>query len=381
MRIGIEAQRIYRPNKHGMDVVALETTRHLVQVAAEHTIVVFVRPDDDPCLAPAPNLEVHEIDGWTYPTWEQWTLPHAVRDADVDLLYCSSNTAPLNPGVPLVIWLHDVIYLEGRSPLFASDASWYQRLGNTYRQWVVPRVFRNADAVITSSDYEKERIEGVFPGETNHVQRIYYGIADRFQPVTDAPTHERVRGRYNLPDEYILFLGNTAPKKNTPNVLRAYVAYHDATDDPLPLVVADYDRAHVRDHLRDMGRRDLLDAFRTPGYVAHEDMAAVYSLASLFLYPSLRESFGMPSLEAMSCGTPVVTSTISAMPEINGDAALTVNPRDPSAIADAMQTVLSSPDLRDDLRERGVERAAQFSWTRTAEHLRTTFEDLVSFDE
>jgi glycosyltransferase involved in cell wall biosynthesis len=381
MRIGIEAQRIYRPNKHGMDVVALETARHLVQVAAEHTIVVFVRPDDDPCLEPAPNLEVREIEGWSYPTWEQWTLPHAVRDAEVDLLYCSSNTAPLNPGVPLVIWLHDVIYLEGQSPLFASNATWYQRLGNTYRQWVVPRVFRTADAIITSSDYEKEQIERVFPGETDHVQRIYYGIAERFRPVTDDATHRRVRERYDLPDEYILFLGNTAPKKNTPTVLRAYVEYHDAADDPLPLVVADYDRSHVRAHLRDFGRRDLLDAFQTPGYIAHEDMAAVYSLASLFLYPSLRESFGMPSLEAMACGTPVITSTISSMPEINGDAALKVDPRDPSAIADATQRVLGHPDLQDDLRERGLKRSAQFSWTNTAEHLLETFERLVSLDE
>ena len=372
MRIGIEAQRIFRPNKHGMDIVALETIRHLVRIAPQHTIVVFVRPDADPCLDPAPNLEIHEVPGLSYPTWEQWALPRAAANAQVDVLHCTSNTAPVRPGVPLVVTLHDVIFLEGRAP-WMRPGTYYQRLGNTYRFCVVPLALRRANAVVTVSQYEGGRIAERFPELEDRLSVVHNGLSDAFRPIEAPDRRSAVRARYNLPERFLLFLGNTDPKKNVPNVLDAYVRYarmeqqHNAM--PVPLVIADYDAPRLTAHLRRLGAMDLRDRIHLPGYVAHHDLPALYSQADLFLYPSLRESFGLPILEAMACGTPVVTSDVASMPEIAGDAALLVNPNDPEDIATAVHRALRHPELQAGLRTRGRARAKRFSWAAAAERL------------
>ncbi|MEF8866608.1 MAG: glycosyltransferase family 1 protein, partial [Salinibacter sp.] len=354
MRIGIEAQRLFRANKHGMDVVALETIRHLVDAAPEHTFVVFVRPGPDLCLEPRPNLEVRRVDGWSYPTWEQRALPRAARQANVDLLHCTNNTAPLRLDVPLVLTLHDVIFLEGAT-LWPQGGTWYQRLGNVYRRWVVPPAARRADTVVTVSDHERGRIADRLPAldDDDRLAVVPNAVSDRFAPVTDADTLQAVRRRYDLPDAFLLFFGNTDPKKNMRRVVAAYAQYAEMAEAPRPLVVADVDRDRLRDPLRALGHPDLIDRIRLPGYIAHDDMPAVYSQATAFLYPSLRESFGLPILEAMACGTPVLTSTTAAMPEVAGSAALRVDPRDRDALAEGIRTLDEQPSLRRTLADRG----------------------------
>jgi glycosyltransferase involved in cell wall biosynthesis len=376
MRIGIEAQRLFRANKHGMDVVALETIRHLVDAAPEHTFVVFVRPGPDPCLEPHPNLEVRRVDGWSYPTWEQHALPRAVHRANVDLLHCTNNTAPFRLHVPLVLTLHDVIFLEGTS-LWPQGGTLYQRLGNIYRRGVVPPAARRADRVVTVSDHERGRIADRLPALDGRLAVVPNAVSDRFAPVTDSATRRAVRRRYNLPDEFLLFFGNTDPKKNMRRVVAAYVQYTVTADAPRPLVVADYDRDRLHDHLRALGHPDLIERFCLPGYLAHSDMPAVYSQATAFLYPSLRESFGLPILEAMACGTPVLTSTTAAMPEVAGPAALRVDPHDRDALAEGIRTLDEQPSLRRTLTARGRDRARSFSWSRTAEALLPLYEEVA----
>jgi glycosyltransferase involved in cell wall biosynthesis len=375
MRIGIEAQRLFRANKHGMDVVALETIRHLVDAAPEHTFVVFVRPGPDPCLEPRPNLEVRRVDGWSYPTWEQHALPRAVRRANVDLLHCTNNTAPLRLDVPLVLTLHDVIFLEGAT-LWPQGGTWYQRLGNVYRRWVVPPAARRADAVVTVSDHERGRIADRLPA-LDRLDVVPNAVSDRFAPVTDADTLRAVRHSYDLPDEFLLFFGNTDPKKNMRRVVAAYARYAATAEAPRPLVVADCDRDRLRDHLRALGRSDLIDRIWLPGYIAHDDLPAVYSQATAFLYPSLRESFGLPILEAMACGTPVLTSTTAAMPEVAGPAALRVDPRSSAALALGIRILGEQAPVRQAFAERGRDRAASFSWSRTAQELLPIYKSVV----
>ena len=370
MRIGIEAQRIFRPNKHGMDIVALETIRHLVRVAPEHTVVVFVRPDADPCLRPASNLEIREVEARSYPTWEQWALPRAVQAANVDVLHCTSNTAPVRPGVPLILTLHDIIFLEGRAP-WRRPGTWYQRLGNTYRRGLVPLALQQAHTIVTVSEYERQRIAARFPEWSDRLAVVHNGLSSRFRPITEARSRATVRQRYDLPERFLLFLGNTDPKKNVPNVLEAYVRFLRSAPAPAqrPLVIADFDRDRLMQHLRRLEAVDLSHWFHLPGYIAHNDLPALYSQADVFLYPSLRESFGMPILEAMACGTPVVTSDAASMPEVAGDAAFLVDPHDPAHMAQTLHDAMTHPNRRAERAERGIERAASFSWTSAAERL------------
>ncbi len=378
MRIGIEAQRLYRADKHGMDVVALETIRRLVRLAPQHTFVVFVRPGPAPCLPDADNLEVRCVPGWSYPSWEQWALPRAVSEAGVDLLHATANTAPLRVDVPLLVTLHDVIFLEGAAP-WRRGGTWYQRLGNTYRRWVVPPAIRQARAVATVSHHEKDRITDHFPEMSSRVFVAPNGVDPRFAPVDDRRERERiVLKKVGLPRSYFFFLGNTDPKKNLDGVLHAYARYADAHDRTLPLVIADFHPTRLRAALQTIGRPDLQQHIRLPGYIDHADLPAVYSAASGFLYPSRRESFGLPILEAMACGTPVITSDAAAMPETAGEAALLVDPDRPSDLAGAMRRVVADTRLRRRLRDRGLRRAGTFSWERTARRLLRAYEEMCA---
>ena len=373
MTIGIEAQRLFRPRKHGMDIVALELLRRLPALAPEHRFVAFVRPGEDRCLDGAPNLEVREVPGRSYPTWEQVALPKAAAEAGVDVLHCTANTAPLASPVPVVLTLHDVIFLEGGSPLLRGGSA-YQRVGNQYRRVVVPQAVRRAARVTTVSAFEAGRIAERFPDVADRLDVVPNAVSERFAPVSDPLRLAEVRERYGLYERFAFLLGNTDPKKNIPNAIEAYVRYAERTEDPVSLVVADLAPERLDDLLRTMGAEGLRDRFRLPGYMAHADLPAVYSLCDVFLYPSLRESFGLPILEAMASGAPVITSDAASMPEVAGDAALLVDPRQPGEIAGALAQALGSGPLMRTLRQRGLRRAADFSWDASAEAMLEVYE-------
>lgn len=137
MKIAIEAQRIFRPNKHGMDFVVLETVRELQKIDKENEYFIFVSPGTDHCLGETDNVHIIEVKCPTYPLWEQWALPRAINKCKPDLLHCTSNTAPLRIQVPLILTLHDIIFLENRQ---GSSKSLYQNMGRCYRRLVVPRI-------------------------------------------------------------------------------------------------------------------------------------------------------------------------------------------------------------------------------------------------
>ena len=148
------------------------------------------------------------------------------------------------------------------------------------------------------------------------VSVIHNGVDERFNSRYSKEQIESFRNHYSLPDRYILFLGNTAPKKNTTNVLSAYARYREQSPDGLPLVVTDYDRLLVDKYLARINKASIRNSVVLPGYIPSAEMPLLYAGSSLFLYPSLRESFGLPILEAMACGVPVITSDAAAMPEV-----------------------------------------------------------------
>ena len=368
MRIGIEAQRLFRPRKHGMDVVALELIRRMPALAPQHEFVVFVRPGEDRCLEPGPNLEIREVPARSYPTWEQVTLPRTAAEAGVDLLHCTANTAPLRSPVPVVLTLHDIIFLEGGSPLLRGGSA-YQRLGNQYRRWVVPSVVRDAARVTTVSHFEAGRIAERFPEVEPRLRVVENAVGEGFAPVASPERLHAVRQRHGLPARFALLLGNTDPKKNIPTAIEGFLRYAENAPDPLHLVVADLAPERLDAILRDAGAEDLRSRFVLPGYVPHEDLPALYSMCGVFLYPSLRESFGLPILEAMASGAPVITSDAASMPEVAGDAALLIDPADPDALAAALGRLHGNTPLQNALRIRGLRRAEAFSWDRSAERM------------
>lgn len=363
MKIAIEAQRIFRTNKHGMDFVALETIRELQKLDLKNEYYILVAPGADRCLSPSDNVHIVEVDCPTYPLWEQWALPRALKKIEPDILHCTSNTAPIFNRVPLILTLHDIIFLEKRS---GKNHSAYQNFGRYYRRLVVPRILKKCKKIITVSQYECNRIQEALQLPEGVLTAIHNGYSERFKPI---PNTANVVHKYLLAEKYILFLGNTDPKKNTPTTLKAYSLYVKRSADPAHLLIADLDETVIDKILAEQNIREIKPLLAFPGYIRHADLPEIYNGASAFLYTSLRESFGIPLLEAMACGTPVVSSNTSAIPEVAGKGAILVNPEKPEEIAAQLLRLEQDSAFREAQIAYGLERVKSFSWEQTARRL------------
>lgn len=379
MRIGIEAQRIFRFKKHGMDMVALELIKALQNLQVPHEFFVFVQDGPDRnCLPAAPNFNIVVLPSSSYAVWEQWHLPIALKKYKIDLLHCTSNTAPLFTKVPLVLTLHDIIYLE---VLNLKQGSSYQIFGNIYRRLLVPKAVKKAKIILTVSNFERNCILSYFKMPSEIVRTVYNGYAAHFTEILDASVLATAKVKYNLPNKYIFYLGNTDPKKNVLGVLQAMITLIKAGKLPCKLLMLDINKDYLYKLISELGDPHLLDHICFAAYVPNTDLPAIYCQASLFLYPSLRESFGIPLGEAMACGVPIITSNTSSMPEIVGDAAVLCDPYNTNSIADAIEKVMSNPLLQDDLRIKGKERVKQFSCLQNAQQTLKVYEEVFSLNK
>lgn len=370
MRIAIEAQRIFRTNKHGMDFVALESIRELQKKDHENEYFIFVSPGEDHCLRESDNLRIIELRCPTYPLWEQVALPRAVARIKPDLLHCTSNTASIHCPVPLVLTLHDIIFLEPRQ---SDNKSLYQNIGWYYRRLVVPRIIPQCRKIITVSHFERNRIREALRLPDGQITTVYNGYSRHFHPQEDPYPITR---KYIEEPQYLFFLGNTDPKKNVPRTLKAYSLYRQRSRKPLPLLIADIKEEVLDNLLREQRIESVRPYIACPGYIPNTDLPYLYSGAFAFLYTSLRESFGIPLLEAMACGTPVITSNTSSMPEVGGPGALLCDPTNAEDIAHKILSLEKDPALYRQQIQYGLRRAKRFSWETTATELLSIYKSI-----
>ena len=372
MRIGIEAQRIFRNNKHGMDYVVLQEILELQKMDRQNEYDVFVAPGPDHCVTDTMNFHVIEIGCPTYPLWEQYALPKVAAETGVELLHCTSNTAPLRCKIPLILTLHDIIFLEPRDK---QNRSFYQNAGWLYRRLVVPRILGKCRRIITVSDFELQNIIGKLQLPREQMAMIYNGYNDWFRPMENTSDVSR---KYIDEEGFIFFLGNTDPKKNTERTLVAYAKYLEQSKVGRRLLMADLDRQYLDDIISRNGIGHIREKLVMPGYIPNSDLPYIYNSAFAFLYTSLRESFGIPLLEAMACGTPVITSNTSSMPEIGGQDAILVNPEQADEIAAMLLRLENDDAFYAEQREVGLRRAELFSWRQTAEQLFNLYEQVYA---
>ncbi len=364
MIIGIEAQRLFRRKKHGMEVVALEIIRQLQQIDQNNQFILFAKDDEDKnCISPTQNFSIATIPSKPYPIWEQLSLPKFAKKNNVDILHCTANTAPLFYKRPLIITIHDVIYLES----FDFSGSPYQNFGNLYRRFIVPRVAKKAAKIITVSEYAKTIIVARLKLPSDKVDVVHNGVNSMFRHITDEAEKNAFRIKYNLPEKFLLHFGNTAPRKNTIGVLKAHQLYTTSVSDPLPLVITSCTADHINGLLKEINATELMKHIHIVDYLSSAELPYLYNVAEVFLYPSLNEGFGMPVIEAMACGTPVITSTTSSLPEVAGNAACLVDPQKPDEIFNAIQRLLTDNDFYISKQRDGFKNALRFSWKNAAE--------------
>jgi glycosyltransferase involved in cell wall biosynthesis len=280
--------------------------------------------------------------------WEQSVLPRRLRGG---LLWSPCNTGPLAVRRQ-VVTIHDCGFhdhAQSFSPIFAH---WYQ--------WLIPRLARRARRIITVSEFSRQRLLEFTGVEPQRVVVIPNGVSNNFAPV-DPGTVAAVKQRLGLPSRYVLSVGSLEPRKNLSRLLEAWrMLAPSHPDESLVLVGASSKQFLAVDFAGD------LSSVVFPGYIDDADLPAVYAGATLFVYPSLYEGFGLPVLEAMACGAPVVCSNAASLPEVVGDAGILVDPLDPGAIAEGMRRVLADESLQARLKQGGLEMAGRFTWERAA---------------
>ena len=288
------------------------------------------------------------------------TIPRLTRRLGLDIVHDPTGVSPFLFGTASarsVVTVHDV---------FAWSCPGTSTLLETliYRYWL-PRILPRVDAVITDSQASKADIVGFLRVSSGKIHVVHLAANGAYQPLSP----DRVaaaRLRHDLPDEYMLYLGSTRKHKNLRGLLSAYNRLQRMERAPC-LVLVGVSREECRKTLVEtVGDSSLQPSITCISHVPEPDLPSLYSGAVLFVRPVLYEGFGLPALEAMACGTPVVCSNAASLPEVVGEAAITVDPCDVEALAGAMHRVLADADLQQDLRRRGLERAAGFTWERTA---------------
>lgn len=372
MRIGIEAQRIFRKNKHGMDYVVLQEIKELQQIDHVNEYYVFVKPGEDHCVESTKNVHVIELKCPSYPLWEQWALPKAAKKYALDILHCTSNTAPVWCDIPLVLTLHDIIFLEPRDK---NNKSLYQNMGWFYRRWNVPRILSKCRRIITVSNFEMENIISKLSIPRKRMAMIYNGYNEWFKPIGNCELPEVISQELTAKN-FFFFLGNTDPKKNTERTLVAYSNYLKQSQIKRKLLMADLAPEYLNGIIERNHIGNIREHIVMPGYIVNSDLPLIFNNAFAFLYTSLRESFGIPLLEAMACGTPVITSNTSSMPEIGGANAILINPENCEEITTMMLRLESDQAFYERQRQIGLERAKLFSWKKTAENLLNLYQEV-----
>ncbi len=359
MRIGIEAKWFFNGPPSGR-VVIRNLIKHLVDLPGEDELFIFLDKRDREEAFPYIRPHVHLVYVWGGNNMlsNTFVLPARAWNLHLDVLIFQ-NFSPIFSNFKRHAFIHDV--------LFRTNPEFYTSVERIY---LSPLKFLSkfTHRLCTVSETEKKRMVALGYGREGKIDVIYHGVDDAFMPVEKHNKNDliRVSEKYGLPSRFILYVGRLNARKNIFNLLRAIPLLDDAS---IPLVVVggyDWKMEKVDGLVRDLGIHDRI-IFTGPVY--GDDLPCIYALAKVFCFVSYAESFGLPALEGMASGVPVVVSNRTCLPEICGDAALYADPENPSEIAAMIDRLLQENELWLEKRELGILRAQAFTWTRSAEQL------------
>jgi glycosyltransferase involved in cell wall biosynthesis len=353
MQIGVDARLIHH-QPAGIGRYTSYLLRALAKANSTDQFITFQHRRHTTPLVEAANFRRATLFAPVHTRLEQWMLPLELARFPLDLLHSPDFIPPLRTTLPTVITVHDLAFLHWPHFLTKNSAAYYGQID--------PAVKR-ADHIIVPSENTKQDLIAMLGAPQNKVTVIYEAADERFVPLPIQETRAQITQKYRLPTSYILFVGTIEPRKNVDGLVRAFhhlCAKYGVTD--TGLVIAGqrgwlYDQ--VLALIQELG---LSDRTFLLGRVPDPDLHRLYVAARCHVHAAHYEGFGLPPLEAMACGTPTVVANTSSLPEVVGDAALLVNPDNWEEIAIAVHRLLTDPALHAELREKGLQRAACFSW-------------------
>ncbi len=372
LNIGIDARLI--SYKRGMGNYVYHLLHHIAKLDANHNFTLFL--DSHAAIDAVPhhkNFAVKVIMPPIYPIWEQISFPLALRKERLSLIHCPFNTAPLwGVDVPLLVTIYDIMYLFPESILPASH-SLYQRVGRYYRKMLIKRVVEKARAIITVSETSKKDIEQVLSPDIP-VEVIYAASTMDFSKLPVSHNLDSLRKKYEITSPYVLGFAAYDPRKNTQSLINAFINLLDKQSIQYQLVLVGMGEKVGMNLFCNKLSDEQKKCIKFTGFVNEDDLKALYLNASMLVFPSLYEGFGLPVLEAMSAEIPVITTRRGALKEIAGDAVLYVEPEDIQAISNAMRLLISDQRIRNELVLKGKKHIEKFSWRRAAEQTLQCYE-------
>ncbi|HEV8318075.1 MAG TPA: glycosyltransferase [Vicinamibacterales bacterium] len=369
MRIAFDGSTL-RPGRTGVGYYTEHLLHHLVaETRDDELIVVSNRPIDT--TRPLPSHVRVITPSWHLPrmVWLQAMAPRVLERLGPDVGHFTNGMVPLGSTVPTVVTIHDI------------SLTLYPRYHPLRRvllnRPLVNLATRRADAIITVSETAKREIVRLYGLEPSRVHVVHEAAAPSFKPIADSAQIERVRRQYRLPDRFVLYVGTIEPRKNLPTLFDAFARRWKSGDLPHQLVCVGPYGWLSRDLEQRLERLQVARAVSFTGYVPFDDLPVLYSLAEMFVYPSVYEGFGLPVVEAMACGTPVITGPVAALTEVGGDALERVEQLDAELLGDAMVALARNREHRERLRRLGLERAEQFSWQRAARETLAVYREVA----
>jgi glycosyltransferase involved in cell wall biosynthesis len=369
VRIGMMLRAL--DEKGGIGVYSRYLTEELLTLDRQNTYVLYYRNRSHiGRFVHQGNVVERILPATNNFVWDQISVPFACQQDKVDVVLHPKFTVPLAARCKTVMVLH------GAGWFIPEFERFWKPMDLRYIKAVMPLYCRKASAILSVSQLTTDIYTQRFALKPGKIRTVYFGPGRQFHPITDPASLDRVRARYGLPERFVLTLSKYpgGDRKNIAGILRAYALLHGRVAHSLVVGGKDCERFRGDYDLPKSGyARDIV----FPGYIAQEDLPAVYSMADLFLYPSNMEAFPIPLTEAMACGTPVVTSNGNGLREIAGEAALQVDARNPEAIAEAAHRVLTDPDLRAELSRQALARSGEFSWSKCARETLSVLEGLT----
>ncbi len=369
MRIAIDARKLH---DFGIGTYIRNLLKYLALIDRDPEFILLCRPQDvNLAEMLGPNFRAVAEPSRPYSIAEQVMLPARLVMQNVSLLHEPHYVLP--PLVPCraVVTIHDCIHLM--FPQYLPN-----RFAYAYARATLWAATRRAERIFTVSETSKADILRYCDVPAERIIVVYNAIDDRFAAAPDMEAVERVRERYQLHGPFALYVGNIKPHKNLERLIDAFDLVRRSGYERLELLIIGDQISKYPRLRRAVDRHKLHKHVRFLGFVADDTLAALYRLATVFVFPSLYEGFGLPPLEAMASGTPVVTSNRSSLPEVVGDAAVLVDPYSAASIAEGIQRVLSDADLRRTLSERGLARAREFSWEASIRRIHEVYMDVAA---
>jgi len=372
MNIGIDFRELVRVKTTGIGRFLLNFLEYAVKADQKHIYYLYgnqhtdFRITDDRII----HRVIPEKNTWF---WDQYKLPRVVQQDQIDIFFSPYDKVPISLNIPKLLTIHDLLFA------FLDRAGYrkrvlYNRLYLTYRQ----RMAISADKIVTVSEHSKNDILKLWNLNPEKIAVIHNGISDQFRPVNLEPKSRLdFLKKFSIRNSFILYVGNFMPHKNVATLIQSYSKLPGSIKDSHQLVLCGYLNQYYLSLKRLVASKGLEKQVVFTNNVSDADLIKLYNLADLFVFPSFYEGFGLPPLEAMACGTPVISSNASSLPEVLGDAAILCNPNHPDEIRDNMIRILGSESLKNDLIKRGFQQVEEFRLETTAKNLLNTIIELI----